>query len=472
MWLIAFTTVSQAVSWVSTLIVARLLVPADYGLMAMATILTGYVQVFYTMGIGSAIVQRREVTDDELSSVFWALLFWGTALGSLCFALAYPTVAIFDEPGLFRVTQAVSVLFILGTAVVVPSTLLKRDMRFKAVGLVTSTSVLVSCLSMILMAYLGAGVWTLLGGHIIRTAVELGMALAVTRWRPRLHFSHQETKPYLRFGLPLAGANSLNYLYRRSPDFFGGRAFSATGLGYYSMAIQLSHIPNDKILSVITSVAYPVFSKIQSDDWECRRFYLRLSQLVGFIVMPIYCGAFFVAGDVIPLVLGPQWEQTVLPFQILCLAMLVSTLARPNELINTAQGRPHWGFWFNLANALTMVPTFYVAATWGSPGYLAVPWLLLNAPAYVVFAGVTMRKIGVSPRALLEHLQAPLAATVTMLVVLVGLRYLFAPSVGLVPIAQIPYVAMIVLSGMTYYSAWLFLRERAFLNEILRLARA
>jgi len=211
-WYAGFSGVTQALSWCATLVVARLLVPGDYGLMSMASILTGYVMVFYEMGVGSAIVQREEVTDEELSSLFWALVFWGMVLSVLCFVLAYPTVLIFDEPRVFHVTQAISVLFVLGTSYVVPSTLLKRQFRFKALGFVNSLVAVIACLAMIGLAYVGAGVWTLLGGHILRSTLLLFLVFWVSGWRPKLHFRHAETLPYLRFGLPVTGAQSLRYV--------------------------------------------------------------------------------------------------------------------------------------------------------------------------------------------------------------------------------------------------------------------
>ena len=109
-WLSLFRTISQAFSWAATIIVARILVPEDYGLMEMATILTGYVALFSELGLGTAIIQREEIKDEELSSSFWLMVFWGFILAFICIILAYPTVAIFNEKRILRVTQSVSLL--------------------------------------------------------------------------------------------------------------------------------------------------------------------------------------------------------------------------------------------------------------------------------------------------------------------------------------------------------------------------
>ncbi len=471
LWFAAFTTVSQSISWCATLVIARMLTPADYGLMDMATILTGYVQIFYEMGVGAAIIQRDEVSDEELSSVFWALFFWGVVLGSLCFLLAYPTVLIFHEPRVYHVTQAVSVLFLLGTTFIVPGTLLKRQLRFKALGFVLSTSVVISCLAMVALAYAGAGIWTLIGGNIIRSALTLILVFIVSGWRPKLHFSHAESMAYLRFGLPVVGGNSLGYIYTRAAVFFGGRAFTASSLGYYSLATQLASIPNDKVLSVINSVSYPVFSRMQNDDWEFQRFYLRLSQFVAFIVLPLYAGGIFLAAEIIPWLLGDKWQASVLPFQILCVAFLFSALNSPSNQANTAQGRPHWTFWFQAYCAATMTGGFYLAAASGDPAYLAVPWLAILAPAQLIYSWITLRKVGIPVRAVLDQWRAPALATFLMLLILTAFRYGFQSAFESVPTCGAVYVFSAIGLGAAWYGAYMFMLQREFVQNVILLAR-
>ena len=472
MWLSAFTFVSQAISWGATLVVARLLSPADYGLMAMATILTGYVEIFYELGIGAAIIQREHVSDEELSSVFWVLVFWGSALSLSCLFLAYPTVAIFDEPRLLRVTQAVSVLFVLGATFIVPSTLLRRQLRFKALGLATSVAVIVSCLSMIAMAYLGAGVWTLIGGNIVRSVLSVLLVFWTSGWLPRLHCRHHEALTYLRFGLPLAVASSLRYVYTRAAVLFGGRVFLPDSLGQYSLAIQLAVVPDEKLFSLINGVSYPVFSRLRNDDSEFRQFFVNLSQITALIVLPLYSGGFFLAGDLIPWVLGPKWEPSVLPFQLLCIAFIFSTITNPVHLANTAQGRPLWAFWFQAVCAVTMTVGFYLSAASGVPGYLAIPWIAIYAPAQVVYWLIVLRKLGISPRELLAKWRLPALGTFSMLLMLSVFRY---GLVNIFPSFQATGGAYVLLSiglGAAWYACFLMLLQRDVVYSIFRLARS
>jgi PST family polysaccharide transporter len=124
-WLTLFRGSGQIFSWLTTIIVARILSPSDYGLMDMATILTGYVVLFSSLGLGMAIIQRENITENALSSLFWLLVSWGFFLAIVCLFLAYPTVAIFNEPRLLRVTQSVSILFLVGGLLIVPNNILQ-----------------------------------------------------------------------------------------------------------------------------------------------------------------------------------------------------------------------------------------------------------------------------------------------------------------------------------------------------------
>mgnify|MGYP000008669903 CR=1 FL=1 len=171
-WLAFFKATSQVVSWIITIIIAHILVPEDYGLMDMATVLTGYVGLFSELGLGAAIVQKEKVTDEELSNVFWFTVFVGLLLGTICITLAYPTVMIFNEKKILRVTQSVSLLYIISSILIVPLNILEREFRFKTIGFIDALSIVISCLMMVIIAKMGGGVWTLISGHIIRQLIS------------------------------------------------------------------------------------------------------------------------------------------------------------------------------------------------------------------------------------------------------------------------------------------------------------
>ena len=179
-WLAIFKFSSQVVSWVATVIVARLLVPDDYGLMAMATIITGYAFIFNELGLGQAIIQSPRVTEKQLSSVFWFSMLLSLFFALFALLVAYPTAFIFNETRVVPLTQTTSILFILSGLQIVPQALLRKEMEFSSIVYIDMIGALVSCICMVIIANLGAGVWTLIGGHIIRSFTRLVLLYSAT----------------------------------------------------------------------------------------------------------------------------------------------------------------------------------------------------------------------------------------------------------------------------------------------------
>ena len=156
-WLALFKTLSQSFSWIVTIVVARLLVPEDYGLMAMATIITGYAEIFSELGLGAAIIQRPDLKKKDMSSIFWFAMGVSLFFVLFCFLAAPVTARIFHEPRILPLTQAVSVVFLISGLRIVPLNLLKKDLNFKTVGFIEMIGSVVSCCSMLVMAYFGQG---------------------------------------------------------------------------------------------------------------------------------------------------------------------------------------------------------------------------------------------------------------------------------------------------------------------------
>lgn len=465
MWLALFNGASQIFSWFSTLIVARLLMPDDYGLMEMATLLTGYVLIFHEMGLGSAIIQRDEISEEGLSSVFWLSVVWGVGLAMLCWFLAYPTVAIFDKPELLNITRAVSILFLLGPIIIVPRNLMHRELRFKEIGFIMAVSICLSCISMIALAWMGAGVWTLLAGHIVRESVQVVLLFSISRWRPLMYFSLSEAMPYLKFGLPVVGARSVNYLISKTDIFFGGRGFSTNALGQYSFALRLAEIPNFKILSIFNSVAYPALSKLKHDKQGFEKLYLQMLKIVAMIVLPVYLGGSYVAAQLIPLVLGEQWVSAVVPFQYICMGQLAMSLSFANGTINMAQGRPRLDLYFRLGLLPFVIAAFYWGAKSGSIEMLALPWATVIPLAHIVFTIVTLRYLELPIATFLRNLASPVLGSALMLLALAACDTFVA---GMAPeISDLLHLLLRLAMAVAMYVAYILLLERDLVSYAL-----
>lgn len=469
-WLALFRVISQSFSWISTIIIARILVPEDYGMMEMAAIFTGYVGLFSEIGLGSAIVQRDEITQDELSSIFWFVVVWGCILSLSCVIIAYPTAAVFHNTSLIPLTQSMSILFILGSLVIVPQNILMRELRFKVSGLITATSIIISCISMIVMASLGFGVWTLIGGNIVRTACRAILVLSFSGWRPRFRFGFDQLKPYLRYGANLAVANSLYYFYTKSDRFFAGRMLGASKLGYYSMALELSAIPTDKVISLINSVSFPLFSRTQNDPETFNDFFLKMVKILSIIALPLYCGGIFLADELILALLGPKWVNVIIPFKLLCVAQIFVALASVNAIVYNAKGLPRVNLYFNLVNFIMLPLSFFMAAQYGLI-YVAIPWITVHPLIRLGQTWMTLRLLSLRISSYLEAISHPIYAVASMIAVLMLFQSIYFTEINPYRNMDVVYIIATIVLGAASYVGYYALFQRNVISVLWKLVK-
>ncbi len=412
-WLAVFKTVSQFFSWGATIFVARLLVPADYGLMSMATIITGYAMLFSELGLGSAIIQRSNSSPRELSSVFWFAMAVSLFFSLSCLVIAYPTAWLFHEPRIIPLTQAVSGLFFMAGLQIVPMNLLMKELRFKETGRIDAISVVVSCLCMLLSAYLGAGVWTLLIGSFVKAFVSLMLVFLTHTWRPSLQFKFSEALTYLKFGIHLAFGSSVGYVNNQADTFFAGRVWVPAEVGFYSFAKQLSRIPNDKIVSLINQVVFPALSSLKDDQERFNRFYLDIVKVICALVFPLFIGGFLVGDEIVKVLFDAKWYPMIYAFKLMCLAEIITPLTTVSMYVHGAQGRPKWFLTFNLVMVCFMPLSFFLAAPYGLNA-MAIPWLTTYVIICAVANYVTLRKIKIPIIFYLRNLSAPIGASLLM----------------------------------------------------------
>ena len=468
-WLSSFRALQQVISWTTTIIVARILLPQDYGLMEMATVLVGYVALFSELGLGAAIIQRRNINENDLSSTFWFTICLGLILALICFLLAYPTVALFNESRILRIAQFAATIYLLGALLIVPQNILMREVKFKELGFIDFIGTIFSCISMILMALSGFGVWTLIGGHFIRKLTQAILTFFIVSWRPKFHFNFKEVRPYLKFGLNIAGARSLRYVYTKSDRFFGGRFLGAQPLGYYSFALQLASIPTDRIVSLIQQVSFPVFSKYQDDIEKFKNLYLKITKFIAMITFPIFIGGAFLAEEIVTVILGPKWTPMIFPFRILCLTQLVASITTINNIANNAQGRPHWGLYFHIFNTAFLPLGFYFTCKYGI-NTLVLPWITIFPLICVVWILVTLKKIHITIFEYFRNLLHPIGASIFMLAGLSVVKH--SGNLSIFTKTSLVPLFFLILIGAIIYLSYIVIFEKEELVAMWKLSRA
>jgi O-antigen/teichoic acid export membrane protein len=469
-WMAFFNSFSQIFSWIITIIIARILAPSDYGLMSMATIITGYAMILSELGLGNAIIQRQDIKNSQLSSVFWFAMFITTILAVSCFPIAYITASIMHEPRVIPITKAVSIIFIFNGLTIMPSSLLRKKLDFKSIGSIDIICVTISSLCMIFIAKRHGGVWTLVGGHIIRSFLYSILLFRKSKWLPSFHFNFKETKPLIAFGLISALGRSVFYVQGQADRFFAGRAWNANILGLYTMALELSQLPTNKITSLINNVSFPAFAKIQNDQAAFNKLYLNISKTTVLVVLPLFIGGAIIGDNLIKVLLNEKWYPIIDIFRLLCIAQIFTSMNAINAFVNTAQGKPQMGLLYNTLLLIFMPASFYYAVKFGFNA-IVIPWLSVYVILCIFWIFVTLRILKISISTYCLNLKNPFVGTSIMSIVLFFVKRQNISFFSTGQIHEILTLVFLTITGAVIYLAFLWTFDKNFFLTLKKLSK-
>lgn len=413
LWLGTGTFVGQFVSWISTILVIRLLSPSDYGLMAMTAVFISLLTMIGEMGISSALIQAKELTDREIGQIFGWVLISGLVGVAVCYALAPWVAHFYAQPELVTLVRVLAVNLILVVLYVVPQSLFVREMNFKIKAQVDIAAQLGTALLTLLLAVKGMGVWALVVGQIAMHAIR-AVAFNALRpsWLPPI-FAVRGSWRLLKYGLTVTGDRLMNFVYAESDKIIVGKFLGNSLLGIYAVAVTLASIPMEKVLPIITHVSFASYARIQHDMDRIRRNLLRATRAVSFAGFPMFFGMSAVAPLAIPLILGAKWEPVVVPFQLLCLALPFKALSPILSPAVFAIGRPMVNLVNMVMTAGAMAAAFLVGVRAGIIG-VCVAWVAVYPVVFGVTTIRSLRTLGIPAAQYVAELRFPLLASASM----------------------------------------------------------
>jgi O-antigen/teichoic acid export membrane protein len=403
----------QFLNFAITAVLARLLVPADFGLVATVAVFTGFVSLFIDFGLAAALVQRATITERHRSSAFWMNVAVGLALALLVAALAPALARFFDEPRLLDLTLVLSLNFVVASLGIVQSALLQRSMNFRRGAAIEIVAILIGGAVAITLAVAGYGVWSLVAQLIATSAVRTTLLWATSEWRPHRVLDRDAMRELWRFSAYLAGFTAVNYWSRSADNFLIGKFVGPAGLGIYSRAYNLMLLPIAQISAVTARVMFPALSRIQHDAPRVKRAYLRAIGIIGLLSFPITAGLFVVARPFILTLYGAKWEDAVPVLQILCVAGLMQPVVVTVGWIYQSQGRTDWLMRWGLATSALIVSAFAIGIHWGVEGVAAAYAIITSALLYFAFA-IPGKLIGMHVREVFLALRGPLFSALAM----------------------------------------------------------
>jgi O-antigen/teichoic acid export membrane protein len=360
-----------ALSVAAMAVLARLLRPEDFGLLAMVMAVTTFVALFRDLGLAMPTIQQQQINHQQISTLFWINVGCGALLTAGVAALAPVLAWFYKEPRLRWIAVAMSAAFVIGGLAVQHEALLRRQMRFALLAIVDIVSIGVAGATAIAAAALNAGYWALVIMQLMMVVgVTIGAWIAC-RWRPGMPRRRAGVGSMLAFGGNVAGVSMLASVVRNLDKVLVGWKCSAAPLGLYNVAYQLLLLPMSQINIPLTTVAIPALSRLQSQPDRYRLFYQKGIQLLCAIGMPLVVFMFVAADRLVLTVLGEQWTQSVPIFRVLAPAALVGTFEVTTRWVYISLGQTHRQLRFTAVATAATIAAFAVGLRWGPIGVAA-----------------------------------------------------------------------------------------------------
>jgi O-antigen/teichoic acid export membrane protein len=382
--------VQFALNLASTMVLARILMPQDFGLLAMVFTIMSFLRVFREAGLSTATVQREGITHAQVSNLFWVNVAVSGLVSVLVAAMAPVIAWFYREPRLVGITLVLSVTFLLTGLAVQHTALLNRQMRFKVIAVIQIGSMLAGILAGIGMALLNCGYWSLVGSNLTTSLVALLMTWYASPWRPKLFARHSGTRPLLHFGANLTAGFFLSSLARGMDGLLIGRVYGAFSVGLYSRAAAMLTRPLEQFMAPIDAVFIPVFSRLQTEPERFRRKYLEFYETMALGSF-LFTGMFFALAHPLTLVvLGPKWENAAVIFANFSFAALAYPLGICASWLFTSQGRGRDSFRASLVVSIIIAGSLIAGLPFGPAGVAfaySMSALLIQIPVYFWLVG-------------------------------------------------------------------------------------
>ncbi len=372
---------TMAISFVSNIVLARLLSPDDYGVIGMLMIFIAVANTFVDGGFGSALIQKKEPTKADYSTIFW----WNMFLSVLIYGILYlsaPAVARFYKlPLLSEVLRIQGLVLILNALSIIQQNQLRKQLKFKRLATVTVISATLSAGIAIGLAFADWGVWALVAQQLMLSGFTAILLWVLNKWYPSLVFSKESFKQLFGFGGFILASNLLNTLCNNIQGLLIGKFFSPATLGFYSQAHKLENVISQSLSSVVEQVSYPIFVKFQSDNQALKDVFHKLLSCVVYVTNPLILISILIAEPLIMVMYGEQWMQSAPYFKILCIVGLSVCIQHLTYYVIASKGRSKdlfkWNIYKRIASIIILLLGLYFRGIYGLLwGFVISSWVV------------------------------------------------------------------------------------------------
>lgn len=412
-WTAGGKIISQVISMGFGIALARMLTPDDFGLIAMMMVFTGFAGLLTDVGLGSALVQKRDITEVHYNTVFWTNLALGASLTGLILFFSPSVAAFYGREELAGVGYILSINFLLGASALVPRQRLVKELTFKVIAVADLLGMVVAGIAAIVMVKAGYGFWALAWQAVILRAVATIYVWGVARWMPAFVFRKRALGELFGFSFYVFATRMIRYATQRADKLLAGRFLGGDAVGLLDKAQSMMLFPLQNVSHVMGSVMFPALSMIQNDRSHVKRVYMRCTQAIALLTFPMMAGMFAVAESFVFGVLGNQWGELVTVLRILCVAGIATSIVTVTGSVYLSQGKAKLQFKVNLLTRPIALLGVIAGIPWGIEGIAAgaTTATFINSAITLSVAG---KLIGLKLREFVGSLATTLAAALVM----------------------------------------------------------
>jgi O-antigen/teichoic acid export membrane protein len=451
-WTLAAKIGLQLFTWPVTIVVIRLLEPGDYGLLAMAMVIIGFVSLFSEMGLGIALVQADKLDDAAARAACAAILACNLLMAMALSALAPFAALWYAEPDLVDVMRMLTLELLISALAAVPQAQLERQLRFRQLSVASISAGIAGASTTLVLALLGLGVWSLVFGNLTLALVRTTLVVFFNGrlvW-PSLRQGFAPVRGLARFGGHVLAARVLWYWYGQADQIILARLLHASILGYYNVAAQLAMLPANKAMEIINRVTFPILSRMHSTQGSLRAMHARLLALLATYAFGVCWGLAAVAPELVSTLLGDKWLPATLPLTLLAAVAPLRMLSALNNTVTSASGTPQAST-LELAVAGSLIPIAVLTGARLNGLYGAcLAWPLTYPFVYLVSNALTCKAVGGKKRHALLPLAFPMIAATAMWLSIWALRWQLSGAIS----AGALLVLELVAGSITYIVAF------------------
>lgn len=438
---------NQILSLIVTFILARLLTPEEFGTIGMIIVFTGFAGIFVDFGFSTALIQKLEITQKDINTVYFINLASGFLLSLLFFFLAPLIAEFYEKPILTILTRSLSPIFLISAISGVNRALTIKNLNFKLHTIISLICLIISSLTAIIMAYNGYGVWSILIKMVVDQLVNTILYLIFSPFNQKPVFNKESFKSLFKVGSYVAGDTFINYWSRNADNLLIGKFLGDGSLGIYTKAYAVMLLPLRNISRVIGNVMFPSFSRLQNDINQIKGIYLKATKLIAFITFPMMAGLALLAEPFVLVAFGPNWLEMVPIISILSLLGAVQSILTLNGSIYNSLGKSYIAFRISIFMSVINIIGFIVGLKLGGLKGLVIAYAILGFITAIPNFYIAGKQINVSILDIMKNLSNSVFCTFVMALSIFILRPILEMAI-LLPVFNL---LILSLTGVIVY---------------------